>query len=194
MPDLDRTLPWVLLTLGLGFLLANLRLGLQLLQTVRLRSQALITWPSPKPPFYALFVAMGVTLYFVLVTEVLLRLKWGVQREPASLFGELMMFLYYGCLLPLVRVRVGRGFYEDGVWMETGFMPYTTIGGLSWREEPEITLMLIPRMQRLARRLVVPRQYYAEARRLLRDKIAGHELHFTGKPLDLGAHDERDDV
>ena len=73
-------------------------------------------------------------------------------------------------------------------------MPYATIGGLTWREEPELTLVLIPRMQRLARRLVVPAEYYAEARRLLRDKIAGHELHFTGKPLDLGAHDERDDV
>jgi hypothetical protein len=24
--------------------------------------------------------------------------------------------------------------------------------------------------------------------------MAAHELHFTGKPLDLGAHDEREDI
>ena len=28
----------------------------------------------------------------------------------------------------------------------------------------------------------------------LRDKIAAHDIHFTGKSLDLGLHDERDDV
>ena len=39
-----------------------------------------------------------------------------------------------------------------------------------------------------------PHPYYGAARRLLRDKIAAHDIHFTGKTLDLGAHDERDDV
>jgi hypothetical protein len=29
---------------------------------------------------------------------------------------------------------------------------------------------------------------------LLRDKIKSYDIHFTGKALDLGAHDERDDV
>ena len=49
-------------------------------------------------------------------------------------------------------------------------------------------------MRAFARQLVVPHAYYGAARRLLRDKIAAHEIHFTGKPLDLGMHDERDDV
>ena len=44
------------------------------------------------------------------------------------------------------------------------------------------------------RRLVVPEPYFGQARRLLRDKIAAHDIHFTGKTLDLGSHDERDDV
>jgi hypothetical protein len=193
MLDLDRLLPSVLLLLGFGFLAANLRLAIQLVQALRLRSQALLTWPGPKPPFYRMIVAIAVVLGLVLITEISLRFWRGAAR-PEAVFGEMMMFVYYGCLLPLT-VRIGRGFYEDGVWMDSGFMPYATVAGLSWREEPELTLLLIPRMQqRLARRLVVPAQYYAEARRLLRDKIAGHELHFTGKPLDLGAHDERDDV
>ena len=46
------------------------------------------------------------------------------------------MLLYYGYLVPL-SLRIGRGFYQDGVWMEDGFMPYANIGGLSWREEPQ---------------------------------------------------------
>lgn len=185
---LDRNLSWVLLVLGVGFLVANLRLAVQLLKGLRLRSQAVLTWKGPRPPFYALLVAISVTLAIVLAIELY------VRRGPLPLFGEGMMFLYYACLLPLTHMHIGRGFYRDGVWDERGFMPYGNIGGLSWREEPEVTLVVIPRMHRLARRLVVPTQYYGEARRLLRDKIAEHELHFTGKPLDLGLHDERDDV
>ena len=57
-----------------------------------------------------------------------------------------------------------------------------------------MTLVLIYRMRAFARRLVVPHSHYGAARRLLRDKIAAHDIHFTGKTLDLGMHDERDDV
>ncbi len=49
-------------------------------------------------------------------------------------------------------------------------------------------------MRAFARQLVVPDNCYGAARRLLRDKIAAHDIHFTGKSLDLGLHDERDDV
>jgi hypothetical protein len=91
-------------------------------------------------------------------------------------------------------MRIGRGFYRDGVWLDSGFMPYEAIGGLAWREEPQPTLVVLPRMKRLAKLLTVPPQHYAEARRLLRDKILGQDIHFTGKALDLGAHDEREDV
>ncbi len=46
---------------------------------------------------------------------------------------------------------------------------------------------MIYRMRAFARALVVPERYYGAARRLLRDKIAAHDIHFTGKALDLGA-------
>ena len=49
-------------------------------------------------------------------------------------------------------------------------------------------------MREFGRRLTVPQGYYGAARRVLRDKIAAHDIHFTGKSLDLGDHDERDDV
>jgi hypothetical protein len=55
-------------------------------------------------------------------------------------------------------------------------------------------LIVISRVRNLARRLTVPPNHYGEARRLLRDKIGEHEIHFTGTGLDLGVHDARDDA
>ena len=45
-----------------------------------------------------------------------------------------------------------------------------------------------------AGRLTVPLDQFGDARRMLRDRIAAHRLHFTPGPLDLGGHDEREDV
>jgi hypothetical protein len=179
--------------LGAGFLAANLRILVQFVRYLRLRSSAVLVWPGKRPPAYGLFLIMGAILGIVII----IKLIW-LKRPPQDAFGEAMMLLYYGYLVPL-SLRIGRGFYQDGVWMEDGFMPYAKIGGLSWREEaegqsPQITLLLIPRMKRLARRLIVPHEHYGAARRVLRDKIATFDIHFTGKALDLGAHDERDDV
>jgi hypothetical protein len=57
-----------------------------------------------------------------------------------------------------------------------------------------VSLIIISRLRNLARRLNVPAQHYAAARRLLRDKISKHDIHFGGTGLDLVDHDERDDV
>jgi hypothetical protein len=193
MLDSHALLRNVLILLGAGFLAANVRILVQFARYLRLRSSAVLIWPGKRPPAYGLFLTMGGILGIVII----IKLLW-LKRPPQEAFGEAMMLLYYGYLVPL-SLRIGRGFYQDGVWMEDGFMPYANIGGLSWREEaqgqsPEITLLLIPRMKRLARRLIVPHEHYGAARRVLRDKIATFDIHFTGKALDLGAHDERDDV
>ena len=181
-------LPRVLFVLGLGFLVANLRLLLQFIRFLRLRSSALLTWPGRRPPFYGLLLVLGAVLSILIVY------KLGVlQQHPKDVFGESMMLVYYGYALPL-SLKIGRGFYEDGIWADGGFMPYSSIGGLTWREEGQVTLVVMHRMRAFARRLVVPDSYYGAARRLLRDKIAAHDIHFTGKTLDLGLHDERDDV
>ncbi len=181
-------LPYVLLALGLGFFGANLRLTFQLVRYLRMRSSAILTWPGRKPPMYALLLVLGAVL------AVLIVYKLAVLRfRPADVFGETMMLVYYGWLFPL-SLKIGRGFYADGIWADTGYIPYSRIGGLTWREGEQVTLVLIYRMRAFARRLVVPERYYGEARRVLRDKIAAHDIHFTGKSLDLGVHDERDDV
>jgi hypothetical protein len=105
-----------------------------------------------------------------------------------------MMFVYYAYLTPLNR-RIGRGFYADGIWADTAFIPYQEVGGISWREgEHRVTLVVISRLRNLAHRLNVPGDRYGAARRLLRDKIGEHAIQFAGTGLDLGDHDEREDI
>ena len=173
-----------LVALGAGFLVANARLILEHLKFLRRRRSAALIWPSPKPPYY------GTALGLAVVLGLLVLYKAFVLRR--QVFGEGMMFLYYGYLLPL-SLRIRRGFYEDGVWTDSGFIPYREIGGISWREtEHQATLIVISRLRNLARRLAVPLEHYGAARRLLRDKIQKHDIQFAGTGLDLGEHDQRD--
>jgi hypothetical protein len=175
-----------LLLLGVGFLVANARLAIQYMLYLKRRRGALLTWQGQQPPYYSLQLAIGVVLGVLLVYKLVL-----LHRQ---VFGESMMFLYYACLFPLSR-SIGRGFYEDGIWADTAFIPYHEIGGISWRETgDQVALVVISRLRNLARRLVVPGQYYGAARRLLRDKIGQLDIRFSGTGLDLGRHDARDRV
>jgi len=174
----------LLFLLGFGFLAANTRLAVQYLRYRKLHRGALLTWAGPKPQYYAMALAIGVALGLL----VMVKLYRGL-----SIFGELMMFIYYAYLFPLSR-SIKRGFYEDGIWADTVFIPYNEVGGVSWREgEHSVTLIIISRLRNLARRLSVPGDKYGAARRLLRDKIGEHEISFFGT-LDLGDHDERSEV
>ena len=176
----------ILTVLGAGFFFANARLILEYVRYVRRRRGALLTWPGPPPPYYGTKLGIGVAI------GVLAFYKTLVLRVPA--FGEAMMFVYYGYLVPLSR-RIARGFYRDGIWADSRFIPYNEVGGLSWREgEHSASLIVISRLRNLAQRLAVPLEHYGAARRLLRDKIGTHEIHFSGTGLGLGHHDERDEA
>jgi hypothetical protein len=184
---IDQVVTGTMLLLGIGFAAANARLIAEYAIYLSRRRRALLTWRVPKPPYYALRLAIGVVLGVILFYNV-------TRLRSRALFGEAMMFLYYAYLFPMSR-NVARGFYEDGVWSDSSFMPYNEIGGISWREgEHAVALIVISRLRNLARRLTVPGEYYAGARRLLHDKIAKHDIHFTGTGLDLLDHDEREDV
>ena len=180
---LETVLPDALFALGVGFLFANVRLLARFVRFWTLRSSAVLTWPARRPTAY------GISLAFGLLFGVLLFVKLAVQqRPPADAFGEVMMFIYYAYAFPL-SLKIGRGLYADGIWSERGFVPYGQIGGLSWREGAELTLVLINRVRNLVRYLEVPQEHYGEVRRLLRDKIAAHDIQFTGKGFDLGTDD-----
>jgi hypothetical protein len=172
--------------LGLGFLIANAKLALDYVLFLRRRPRALLTWRAPKPPHYTFGLALGVALGVLVFAKLVF-----LHRQA---FGESMMFLYYAYFFPM-SLTIGRGFYEDGIWAETTFIRYDEVGGISWREtEHEVTLILISRLRNLARRLQVPGDKYGAARRVLRDKIGEHAIHFAGSGLDLGLHDDRDNA
>jgi hypothetical protein len=184
--DLRALLSGILVVLGVGFLAANARLLVQYVRFTRLRRTAMLVWPGPRPPFHLLAIGIGIVLGFLVFYKVLV-----LHRQA---FGETMMFLYYAYMVPLSR-RIGRGFYQDGIWADQEFVQYRDIRGISWREgKHEVTLVLISRLRNLARRLTVPAANYGAARRLLRDKIGERAISFDGSGLQLGDHDEREDV
>jgi hypothetical protein len=177
----------LLLLFGVGFLVANLATAGVCIQDWRRRRTAVLVWRLPPTRFAALPTLISVGLGILIVYK-LVALKWPVWR----LFGEAMMLAYYGYLYPL-SLRLKRGFYEEGIRFDRGFARWQDITGLTWRHEGPPVLVAAHRRQR-AGRLTVPLEHFGAARRVLRDRIAAHQLHFTPGPLDLGGHDERQDI
>jgi len=192
--ELAPALRQALLALGVLFVIVDIRVGAQLLGWWRRRSKAVVTWPGPKPPFYAISLLIGVLLGLLLFLTAYVeisRLQRGWGATP-SLFGVAMMFIYYGYLLPL-SARIRRGLYHDGIWTDSGFMTYTDIGGLTWKGDD--TLVLASSHKALARRLCVPGVHLGEVRHFLREKIGDHAIEFDAGPgLHLGTRDPRESV
>ena len=197
---LPGTLAQILFALGIGFLVANLLKALEIARWWRRRSSALIVWPGPKPPYYGLMLGIAVMIGALILVK-----AYQVSREFKDVsewlpvfgryaFGELMMFVYYGYMLPF-STRIKRGLYASGVWTDTAFMPYDDIGGISWRDGDPAVLVVISREKMLARHLTVPGPFLGAVRRLLRDQIASHTIEMESGPgLHLGDRDARDSV
>jgi hypothetical protein len=186
---LPEVLAEILFVLGVGFFVANVLKGYEVLQYWRRRSRALLVWRGQKPRYYRMMLGIGCLL-------VLVALYKGLVREFAlwQLFGEVMMILYYLYMVPMAA-RIARGLYADGIWTDTGFMSYQQIGGISWRETDPPMLVVISRLKMQAHRLVVPGLFLGEVRRLLRDKISSHAIEMDSGPgLHLGERDARDSV
>jgi hypothetical protein len=112
------------------------------------------------------------------------------RRAAPSIFGVGMMFLYYGYLVPL-STRIRHGLYRDGIWTDSGFMPYVDIGGLTWKGSD--TLVLASRHKTVGRRLTVPGRHLGEVRHMLREKIGSRAIEFDAGPgLHLGTRDTRE--
>jgi hypothetical protein len=180
--------PRLSLVLGLGFLVANVQVGLQLVAYWRRRRFALLVWEPRKPRFYGLNLGLGVLFGALIAIDVFL-----LRRPVSQLFGEVMMCAYYGYAFPM-SARIARGFYDDGVWADSGFLPWAQISSVSWRDEPTVTLVILSQVRSIARRLSVPGHLYGQVRRFLRDRISSHDLQIFGPGLDLGSRDGRDTV
>ena len=179
----------ILFLFGVGFLIANLKVAWDLVRFRRRKREALLTWEAPKPPYYGFSLALGVLLGLLLAFKLFIQ-----RRPPDQLFGEAMMFVYFGYALPL-STRIMRGFYEEGVWADTGFMRWGQISAVTWKEDgvaPQ--LVLVSHFGAIARRLVIPGPMYGAARRLLRDKVKAQDIHIGGTGLDLGSRGDTDAV
>ena len=193
-------LPQLLLVLGVGFLIANIRLAVQLIRWMRRRTTAQVVWPAPKPPFYGLSLGIGVMLGMLLLVKAYLAIPQAETLSGrftafmTSAFGELMMFVYFGYMLPL-STRIARGLYADGIWTDSVFLSFEQIGGIAWRAGEPPTLIILARLRGMARRLEVPTARIGEVRRVLHDKIRSHAIEIDDGPgLHLGARDARDSV
>ena len=184
----ETLLPQLLFVFGLGFFAANVKVTADLLRFLLRKSSAVLIWENPKPRFYGFALALGAVLGLLVVVKIFI-----LGRAPQELFGEVMMFLYFGYAVPL-STRIPRGFYRDGVWSDSGFMPWGQISAVSWQEGEAVTLILISHFRSIARRLDVPGHLYGQARRLLRDRIKTHEIHMGRAGLDLGSREDEDSV
>ena len=128
LQELAAVLRQALFALGVLFVIVDVKVGAQIVSWWRKRHQALVTWPGPKPPFFAINLTIGAllgVLLFVTAYVEISRLRRGLAAGP-SMFGVVMMFVYYGYLVPL-STRIRYGLYDDGIWTDSGFMRYTDI-------------------------------------------------------------------
>lgn len=179
----------LLFLFGIGFFAANVKVGTDLLRYQRRKRSALLIWEVPKPRHYHFSLALGVILLGLFVFKLVIQ-----HRQLNTLSGEAMMSVYYLLAVPL-STKIARGFYEDGIWSDTGFMPWNQISAVTWKEEGGVTLLvLISHLKSIARHVQVPGHLYGQARRLLRDKVQAHDIHIGGTGLDLGSRDEKDTI
>jgi hypothetical protein len=179
----------LLFLFGVGFFAANLKVGTDLLRYQRRKRAALLVWQNPKPRYYQFSLILGVVLVFLFGFKLFVQ-----HRAMKTLLGEAMMSVYYVFAVPL-QTRIARGFYQDGIWSDTGFMPWSQISAVSWKEEGSVVLLVvISHLKSIARHLQVPGELYGQARRLLRDKVQAHDIHIGGAGLDLGSRDEKDTI
>jgi hypothetical protein len=179
--DVESVVDTALLWLGVGFLAANAYLLFQYARYAVRRRRALLVWAPPAQTHPAMGFAIAGAL------ALLIGYKLVLSDQPV--FGEAMMLLYYGGLVPLSR-RIARGFYQDGIWANRGFVPYSDVGGISWRETPHaVSLLVTSRSRSAARRLAVPVQHYAAARRILGDRMTAGVIRPSVTGLGLDASD-----
>jgi hypothetical protein len=159
--------------LGLYFGVLLLRGLLGYLQFRRLLPTALLTWPVPRPRAGAFLFALG------LVSAAITILNGYMARPLHHVLSLGLMALYFMLMVPLAG-RIRLGFYEAGVWAEAGFLPWERIARLTFRDEPEIVLILQPRGGSGSFRLPVPPDEYGAARKLIEEKVRAHVVNTEG--------------
>lgn len=148
----------------------------------RLASTAELTWSPPRPWFYNICLGIG----FFMVSLTVLGL-FVLHRPMLATLAQALMALYYTVVFPL-SFRIQRGFYEKGIWLERAFVPYDHVRRISWREKPEIVLVVMKETDLTGQsyaRLQVPGERFGEARRILASHIEDRTLSVEQSMLGL---------
>jgi hypothetical protein len=166
MPANDTLVTVVLVGVGIYFsvLLARGMVGYLLFR--RLRETALLTWSAPRSSYFALVLGLVSLAVAVWSTGIASAQDWALWR----LYGQYATAAYFLLMVPL-SARIRLGLYRDGVWADSGFLPYARIGRMAFREQPEIVLLLVPKGRDRSLRLPVPRDEYGAVRKVLEEKI-----------------------
>ena len=160
----ETALSVVLLGLGLYFLVLLIR-GLRgYLLFRKVRPTALLTWPVPRSGQFPFLLTLGV------VATAVTALNAYLDRPLHHVLSQALMAAYFILMVPLCQ-NIRLGFYDQGVWADTGFLPYAKIGRIAFRETPEIVLILLPRGRSGSFRLPVPPEEYGAVRKVLEEKI-----------------------
>jgi hypothetical protein len=136
----------------------------------RVRPTALLTWRVQRPAHFNFLLGLGI------VATGLTLLNGYLGRPFHHVYGQAVMALYFILMVPL-SATIDLGLYRDGVWADSGFLPYARIGRMAFRETPEIVLILLPRGGGPASfRLPVPPEEYGNVRKLLEEKRRANVL------------------
>ena len=159
----EAMLTIVLVALGAYFLVLLVLGVLRYAQFRRVRETAVLTWPMPRPAHFSLLVVLGFASVGVTVLN-------GVLDRPLHhVVAQGLMAAYFVLMVPL-SATIPVGLYRDGVWADTGFVPYGQIGRISFRENRDIVLFLLPRGRSRPSRLAIPPAEYGTVRKYLEEK------------------------
>lgn len=171
---MDRLLDVSFAALAALFAVWNALFLARWLKYRRVAATAELTWLPPRPWFYNMCLAIG--FFMLSLTAISLFL---LKRPVLTIVAESLMALYYIVLFPL-SFRIRRGFYQGGIWSERGFVAYRKIRSLSWIEKPALVLVVSIEGGALGGtgygRLVVPGEFYGQARRILAEHIENQSL------------------
>jgi hypothetical protein len=152
-----------LLGLGIYFSVLLIRGFAGYLHFRRVRPTALLTWPGRRPAHFPFLLGLGVLSAILAVVNGLL------DRPFHHVYSQGVMALYFILMVPL-SARINLGLYRDGVWADTGFLPYAQIERMAFFETPEIVLVMLARGGAGSFRLPVPPGEYGAVRKVLEEK------------------------
>lgn len=150
----------------------------------RVRHTALYTWRAPVSLVQRLLPLLGMASAAAAI------LNGALGRPLHHVYSQVIMAFYFIAMVPLLE-RIPIGIYRDGVLAERGFVPWGQVARLSFRETPEIVLLLLRRGRtRAPLRLPVPASEYGAVRRVLLEKIRERAVDVDAPILGLGSDPE----